>query len=463
MPALRGLARSAAALAAAFVTTVFSAAPAAAVVVVPDAPAGSERAVAAVHPALVRVTGTFWGWVHDREGGYANNGEPYTFVFTCSGFGVHPDGYIATAGHCVDANDWSVREALVQAAAEEVVAGRPDLPLDEVFRHGLAAWAVEGETPGAPIMSEIRVTGIAGTSPDGLLARVVDDRPSGQGDVGLLKVDTTGLPTVELATGPGPSVGTPVFVAGYSDSAGERIAPGATPTFEGGSVDEVVTDGGRPVHRTNVAPEVGTSGGPAVDDSGRVLGINSVRTSGAGLFSLVVPVSGFVELLGRNGVRAELGPRDLRYREALDAYRGGEYTDAIEAVDLLQQEGPTHPRIAQLRSEAEHSRELHGDASENRLTTIVFWGSAATGGLILSAVIVALLVARRRRPRPVVMAPPPHPPFPGPVPPPAWRPGPPAGAPVHPYGRRPPLVGRAPASFDGPTRKISTAPDGRDG
>jgi serine protease Do len=471
MPALRSLARSALALAAALAITVCGAAPAVAVIVEPDVPPASERATATVHPALVRVTGTFMGRVHNREGGYANNGEPYVFLFTCSGFGVHPDGYIATVGHCIDANDPNVRDTFIEAAAEEAVAISPDVPLGEMIEHGHSAWAIEGTAPGSPIVSEIRVSGIPGLPTDGMLARVVDDRPIGQGDVGLLKVDTTDLPTVELATGTGLSVGMPLLVGGYSESVGERVGPGATPSFEHGAVDAVATDGGRPMYRTDSSVETGTSGGPAFDNSGRVLGINTIRRSGGQEFNLVLPIGGFTDLLARNGARAELGPRDLRYREALDAYYGGEYTDVIEAVDRLQQEGPTHPRVAQLRSDAAASRELHGDASENRTTQILVWGSAGVGALVI-VVIAALVVARRRRAkRAVVMQPPPQP-FPGAYggpagPAPAWPQTPRPAAPHHPYrpAARPPQapprppagpgpVPQVPRSFDGPTRQI---------
>jgi serine protease Do len=475
MPALWSLARSAAALAAALAITVCSAAPAAATVVEPEEPAGSERAVATVRPALVRVTATFAGRVHNREGGYANNGQPYAFVFTCTGFGVHPDGYIATVGYCIDANDPSVRELFIQSAAEEAVASSPDIPLGQMIEFGRSAWDIEGTTPGTPIASQIRVTGIAGAPPDGMFARVVDNRPIGQGDVGLLKVDTTNLPTLELATGTALAVGMPLFAAGYPEGVGERIGPGATPSIEKAVVDQAATDGGRPVYRTDNAMEVGMGGGPAFDESGRVLGINSVRMSAdQQLFNLVVPISGFTDLLGRNGVRAELGPRDLRYREALDAYHGGEYTDVIEAIDRLQQEGPTHPRVAQLRSDAQTSRELHGDASENRLTQLLVWGSVAAGAILIVAV-GALLVARRRRRKLVPIGAPP--PFPGPQPGPPWQGGPfppPAwqpGSPNQQYGPamyprpaapRPPTAapgrpGPAPQArghFDGPTRQI---------
>jgi hypothetical protein len=460
----------------------------------PAEPAGSERAVATVRPALVRVTATFAGRVHDREGGYANGGEPYTLAFTCTGFGVHPDGYIATVGHCIDANDPSVRDMFIQSAAEDVVADSPDIPLSQMIEFGRSAWDVEGTSPGSPIVSQIRVTGIAGTEPDGMFARVVDDRPIGQGDVGLLKVDTTDLPTLELATAPGLAVGTPLLAAGFPESVGERVAPGAAPSIEKGVVDQAATDGGRPVFRTDTDMEFGMSGGPAFDESGRVLGINSARLSHdqQQLFNLVVPISGFTDLLGRNGVRAELGPRDLRYREALDAHDRGEYTDVIEAVDRLQQEGPTHPRVTDLRTEAENARRLHGDASENRLHRIVLWGSIGAGAIVI-VVIGAVLVARRRRERPAAIAAPyagPHgglrgPGLPGPggpFPAQGWAPGPPAGPPNRAYGPAPhrpqaapprpmPAPGPAPRAgghFDGPTRQIvlrrpAAPPRGTDG
>jgi S1-C subfamily serine protease len=467
MPVPRGLARSAAAFAAALVITVCSAAPAAATIVEPEVPLGAERAAATVRPALVRVTGTFTGWVHDGQGAYANNGEPYTFVFTCSGFGVHPDGYIATVGYCVDANDRNVREVFIHSAAEEAAEGRPDVPLGEMIRIGQSAWIVEGPAPGAPVASEIRVTGIPGAPSEGLLARVVDSRRIDEGDIGLLKVDVTGLPTAELATGSGLVVGIPLNVAGFAQSVGERVGPGATATVLEGAVADTGTVAGRPVYRLDTPGEDGTSGGPAFDDSGRVLGINSVRTASDGQpYSIVVPIGQFTDLLGRNGVRAELGPRDLRYREALDAYHRGEHTDVIEAVDRLQQEGPTHPRVAELRTEAENARQQHGDASENRLHRIVLWGSIGAGAVVV-VVIGAVLVARRRRARPVATgasyaAPRVGPPGPGgPFPAPGWRPGPPPGSPHRPPAapRRPILApGPAPRAggyFDGPTRRVA--------
>jgi hypothetical protein len=436
----------------------------------PEAAPSPERAAALVQPALVRVTGTFTGRVHNGQGGYANGGSPYTLTFTCTGFGVHPDGYIATVGHCVDANDVSVREGFLQPAAEEAVAGQTEVTLERMLEHGRSAWVIEGPSSGSPVQSEIRVSGIPGAPMDGVLARVVDDRPIGQGDVALLKIDTTALPTVELAAGIALTAGTPVLVAGFADNAGDVVAPTARPTVGNGTVTGTLAEGGRPIHEIDATGlEVGMSGAPAVDPSGRVLGVTTLREDTTGVLDLVVPISGFTDLLGRNGVTAELGPRDRLYRESLDHVAAQEYTDAIDAVDRLQREGPVHPRVVQLRADAEAARARSGDASENRNTQALLW-TGGGAGVLLVVVVGALLLVRRRRRRPAVVMGTPPMPYPGAP----WQGGPyppgPMGGPPHrhpyppphpPMGPpRAPMAARRPAPdpFGGPTRPVVLRP-----
>ena len=54
-------------------------------------------------PSVVYIGSTWTGYVYDTYNKlYLNNGKPFTLDFQCTGFVVNPDGYIATAGHCVD-------------------------------------------------------------------------------------------------------------------------------------------------------------------------------------------------------------------------------------------------------------------------------------------------------------------------------------------------------------------------
>ena len=61
------------------------------------APTPEERAAALTRPAVVYLEQHWSGYVFDEEGKLFNNNKSYEIVTRCTGFGVSPDGYIATA------------------------------------------------------------------------------------------------------------------------------------------------------------------------------------------------------------------------------------------------------------------------------------------------------------------------------------------------------------------------------
>ncbi|MFN7144680.1 MAG: S1C family serine protease [Myxococcota bacterium] len=89
----------------------------------------------------------------------------------------------------------------------------------------------------------------------------------GQGvDVALVRVDATGLPTVEFADVAGLSVGQWAGAVGHGQGGGW--------TFTTGMVSNLyTTQGGRSVFQTQIPINPGNSGGPVVDVAGRVIGI----------------------------------------------------------------------------------------------------------------------------------------------------------------------------------------------
>src|SRR5688572_13338833 len=66
------------------------------------APTPEERAAALARPAVVYLEQHWKGFVFDESGNPFNGGSAYELTTRCTGFGVAPSGYIATAGHCVD-------------------------------------------------------------------------------------------------------------------------------------------------------------------------------------------------------------------------------------------------------------------------------------------------------------------------------------------------------------------------
>jgi serine protease Do len=386
----------------------------------------TERAAAEVRPAIVYVTETFSAYVADETGTYFNNGNPYELTATCTGFGVNPDGYVATAGHCLDTySPNGIKGDFIAQVAKEVVAAVPGVTLQEAVEFGTANWTVEGKAKGSAIDTQIAV--VTGSVQGGgkrqvLPARLVDIRPFTQGDVALLKVETTDLPTVELAGDADVQIGTPLLSIGYPASADAVTDPSLEPSNKDGQVSAKKTVGSVPVYETSAALTPGMSGGPTVDLEGRVLGINSFMPAGESqAFNFVAPASGLTELLSRNGVRNELGPDDKAFRAALDAYYAGHYTDAIAGFDKLLQVAPQHAQAVQYRTLAAKARDRFGDvpvaappadpASPALFWVVVGGGAALAAGL---AVLLVVLVRRRRRtPAATLPAGLPPTPFPG--------------------------------------------------
>jgi serine protease Do len=447
-----GLVRFATVTLAAFAVAVAGAAPALAQPADPEEAGPTERAAALVRPALVHVTGEFVGWVQDERGAFFNGGQPFQQTATCTGFGVHPDGYVATAGHCVDTrSEGAIGEMFIQLAAQEVVARTPGLAIEDAVAYGLANWTVEGKAANSPIEAQLQVNGAPGGS--GLPARVVDTRPFPDGDVALLKVEATNLPVLELATGSEIPVGTPLLSAGYPGSVGALLGPGAEPSIKEGSVSGRQTVGNSEVYEISAPVAQGMSGGPAVDLGGRVLGINSFGPAAdSGGFTFIASATGLAELLSRNGVRNELGPADRLYRDALDAYYTGRYSDAIAAFDRVLQEVPEHAQAARLRADAAAARDQFGDPG---LPPVVYW--AIAGGVVtLGAGAGVLIAVQRRRRRAVPVGAPWQqpgawpPPYPGQPVGPGWPPPPPFPGAAGPMTGPMPPAGPANRPFPGP-------------
>jgi S1-C subfamily serine protease len=404
----------------------------------------TERAAAEVRPAIVYLTEKFTGYVVDQDGKYFNNGNAYELSVTCTGFGVNPDGYIATAGHCVDISSPNgIRSEFIAAAAKEAIIGVPGVTLQQAVDFGNANWAIEGQAKGSPIDTQIAVvTGSlqGGGKGQALPARVVDARPLDQGDVALLKVETTDLPSVELASDADVQIGTPLLSIGYPASADAVTDPTLEPTNKDGQVSSKKTVGSVPVYETSAALTPGMSGGPTVDLNGRVLGVNSFMPSGESqAFNFIAPSAGLSELLSRNGVHNELGAADKAFRAALDDYYAGHYTAAIAGFDKLLQVAPEHAQATQFRTLAAKARERFGDTPVAPapapssglpldLSPLAFW-SIIGGGAALTLGL-GVLVLRRGNKQDAVTLPPglPPTPFPGygtvasqaPAPAPAW-------------------------------------------
>jgi serine protease Do len=348
-----------------------------------------ERAAAMIRPAVMYLMAQTYGQVRLPSGQMLSHlGEgsniPFAATWNCTGFVVNPDGWVATAGHCVDPE--TAKQLILKRAASDYMDQFPDSPQ----AHDPAAtleWLrknarVEGNTVDrGPEISLMLLYGtgtkVAGKMP----ANVVDFRPLGKGDVALLKVEKHNLPSSELATDADVSIGTSILAVGFPETTGRVTDPSLDPTNKSGKVSKKSTMGSIPEYEIDAAVSEGMSGGPTIELNGKVIGVNSFGPVGeAQAFNFISPADGLAAILPSKGVKAMLGPADVSYRKGLDLYYAGHYTDAIDYFDQTLSMSPDYPGLVDLKTSAVNLRQQYGDVSVFSGANLVWY---IVGGVVL--------------------------------------------------------------------------------
>jgi pSer/pThr/pTyr-binding forkhead associated (FHA) protein len=294
-----------------------------------------------VVPSIVQLRTQYAGLVRDGQGHAVNGGKPVKVDTTCSGFIVNANGYIATAGRCVDL-DVAI-DRLIDVAASDAFKNQPELvpegeSLRELKSEAKRDWSVVSPSRRHRERPDRKVTAIsdviAGEAPDarGLPASVRRVRGPENGDVALVKVQGQDLPALQLAPASTLKTGTPAVSFGFPSSADPVDGVAFTPGFQEGSLGEEKTvDGG-----LNQAFDAGTafssaaSGGPTVDLDGRVLGVNRSRPGGMTPASTLISSGAEVQqLLQDVGAPNDLGSTSRAYRSGLDAFSRGDRGAAL--------------------------------------------------------------------------------------------------------------------------------------
>jgi S1-C subfamily serine protease len=362
-----------------------------------------QRAAAIVSPAVVYLEQYWTAWVKvPKSSGlyfynYVNDGQPFQWGTRCSGFVANPDGYVVTAGHCVDPGEEGARDEALRQAVQWLIdngwAYKRDFQywLDEAH----LSWTVEGQEAGSDPDLEIRVqrgTALSGRKASATsAARVVDYQPWSEGDVALLKIEEGDLPTLLLASSSDIAIGTEVLSVGYPGSTDAVTDQSLDPTFKDGQINAQKTrEGGLlPVYEMSAALSGGMSGGPTVNMAGDVVGVNSFNISGeTEAFNFITPSSLVSEMMARNGVTNELGPVDQAYRAGVEAYYTGDYQTAIDRFDEVLALSPSHKQAQELKVEA--TKALQAQPSPTGGQTE---GTTSEGGGIPTLAIVGIAVA----------------------------------------------------------------------
>jgi serine protease Do len=295
--------------------------------------------------------------------------EPVHVVldFGCSGFIVNPDGYVVTAGHCVDDGMDGAQGAAIERVVDQLVAAGtvPSYQRDSLINDvmvGNVHWRVEGELANSRPGRKASVAVGGGkvklsskmTANNAGRARVVQYLGWDQGEVALLKIDKTGLPSILLSPSNDIQVGEELQSVGYSASDaldGETLSL----TSRNGQINAQRPKGPNDLsyYETSAALTSGMSGGPTVNLDGGVVGLASFNAPDA---NFIVPSWIIQELLSRNGVHNELGRVDQLYRQGLESYYRSAYSEAVNSFDAVLALQPQHKQALEKKSKAARLR-----------------------------------------------------------------------------------------------------------
>lgn len=317
----------------------------------PESATPLERVRAYTQPSIVYIETTWTGYVYDTYNKlYLNDGNPITTGGGCTGFVLTEDGYIGTAGHCVNTPETGEPAIYEQAARWALETGyytSTDLDIDTVL--GFNDYVIQDQS-GRRAKPQMKVTvawaesaGGVETS-KGLPARVVKWQKFAQGDGAVLKVEESGLSSLPLSDSD-IEVGTDVISVGYPGSVDTVADPDFSPSFKEGSVSSQKTMSGglTTVYEVSAAMSGGMSGGPTVNLEGEVVGINSFGPAAeTQQFNFIQPVSVMRELLGDAGTENALSEDTQAYRAGLDAYFAGDKVEAVENLETVVDNQPTH-------------------------------------------------------------------------------------------------------------------------
>ena len=324
----------------------------------PEKPSKTTLISAYVGPSIVYVGITWKARVYeglnaryagDETGEEPGNAVVFEITSHCSGYVVNHDGYIATAGHCVDPKEQL--DAFKIAAAEWAVERNKDTEWyvgDPTVEEVLDTAKLRVDSAIEDQRNPDRfVTASWGTEKgQSFNARVVDyQRLATTGDAALLKVDATGLQAIKLADSKNLETGTEVVSIGYPGKVKEVTDEDFAPSYKDGQINsrKTIGQGILTVYEVSTGMAGGMSGGPTVNLAGDVVGFNSFGASAeTEQFNFVGPTSMVKELMADAGIENDLGTLSKNYNAGLDAYFDGDKDAAVGSLQAVLDEQPRH-------------------------------------------------------------------------------------------------------------------------
>ncbi|NJM20903.1 MAG: trypsin-like serine protease [Richelia sp. RM2_1_2] len=304
-------------------------------------------------PAVVKVISGCITEVSFRDKVYesASNGQG-------SGFFASSDGYVVTNAHvveehknpqiCVD----RLRQDLIYQIAEDLGVSPYEIlnnseemqEIEQSFQDARIQLVNEVELPnGNTLNFDVKAYGA----------------PIGEGkDVAVIKVQIRNAPVLKLADSELVKTQDQIVALGYPylELGGlfDKTSEGEVTISKGeiSSTNKQLPDGSTAL-QFNAAVTNGNSGGPVLNEQGEVVGITTFGPGNIDGVAFAVTSNTIMEFVRQAGTTNEQGIVDQLYKEALQAYNQGEYSQAIEKFETVQRLFPQHSEIDEYVQAAE--------------------------------------------------------------------------------------------------------------
>jgi S1-C subfamily serine protease len=220
-------------------------------------------------------------------------------------------------------------------------------------------------------------------------------------DLALLRVEAADMPTLPLGDSGALKIGDRLSVIGFSGlvmtqgllNASAKVQASATH----GAVSGFKQDrANQPIIQTDAAAEAGTSGGPAVNGAGLVVGVMTAVTQGEGGtvqgFNFIIPVAAVKEFLSGTTVALDETSRfSTAWRAGLSAYFAGRYSRAAAHFAETNRLLPEMPDVQRITAE---------NTARVRTQPLLPWDQVGAALVLLSlAGYAAMMAVRWRRNR----------------------------------------------------------------
>ena len=166
-------------------------------------------------------------------------------------------------------------------------------------------------------------------------------------DVALLKADGKDFPSTALGTIDDLHSGEPILIMGYPAAGTDNELLDQTASAQLTATRGIVSavknafGGQRKLIQTDATISPGSSGGPAFDLDGQVIGIATYGINGEN-FNYLVDVKEIKDLMRKNNVENSHGDIDNNWFTALSLFEEQKYKKALPFLETIQQNYPQH-------------------------------------------------------------------------------------------------------------------------